>query len=94
MEMWPPVSPSVLRTNFSFKEINHLQFEIKTSYLIFKIMSIWASLWKHSVYTSMAQAFQLSIMQLINHIIVLQSIHEIIKLKEVVLKQVDAELDR
>lgn len=42
----------------------------------------------------MAQAFQLSIMQLINHIIVLQSIHEIIKLKEVVLKQVDAELDR
>ena len=41
-----PRLTSELNTNFSFKQINNFQFEDKTSYLIFKIMPVWASLLK------------------------------------------------
>lgn len=44
-----------MHTNFSFKEIDNLQFETKASYLILKIISVLASLWKRWVCTNMAQ---------------------------------------
>lgn len=97
MEMWPPVNPYfplLLHTNFSFKEIYNLYLKLK--HLIYKIISVLASLWEHSVCANMAQAVLVEYRaKLINHIIVFQCVQEIIyQDKEVVLKQVDSELDR